>query len=112
MKIERTELMAYILIAIGVILLIITFYMAFTLLTSELGILAAPNLSEALGEILGPITKALIKVLYLGVMGWTGSIATIRGIQLIKEAKRTLPQKTLVQKQPSQPTQEKQQKKE
>lgn len=112
MKIERTELMAYVLIAIGVILLIITFYMAFTLLTSELGILAAPNLSEALGEILGPITKALIKVLYLGVMGWTGSIATVRGIQLIKEAKRTLPQKALVQKQPSQPKQEKEQKKE
>ena len=107
MKIERTELMAYILIAIGAILLIITFYMALTLLISELGILATPNLSEALGEILGPIAEALIKVLYLGVMGWTGSIATIRGIQLMKEAKSTLQQKPLVQQQPSPPAQEK-----
>ena len=112
MKIERTELMAYILIAIGAILLIITFYMAFTLLVAELGILAAPNLSEALGEILGPIAEALIKVLYLGVMGWTGSIATIRGIQLIKEAKSSVQQKATVQQQPSQPTQEKEEKKE
>ena len=81
--------------------------MAFTLLTSELGILATPNLSEALGEILGPITKALIKVLYLGVMGWIGSIATIRGIQLIKEVKKALPQTTQTQEQPSQPMREK-----
>lgn len=107
MKIEKAELVAYILIAIGAILLIITFYMAFMLLTAQLSILPTPNLSQAMGEILGPITEALIKVLYLGIMGWIGSIATIRGIQLIKETKSTTQKKM-----PSQSTQESKEKKE
>jgi len=85
---EKAELMSYILIIVGVILLIFTFVMAFVMITAELGVLASTNLSEALGEAIGPIAAALIRVLYLGVMGWTGSIATIRGVQLYKEAKR------------------------
>lgn len=91
MKMEKAELMAYILIIVGVILLIFTFAMAFVMITAELGILPSSNLSEALGDIIGPIAAALIRVLYLGVMGWTGSIATMRGIQFYREAKRTAP---------------------
>lgn len=88
MKIERPELVAYILIGVGIVLLILTFVMAFLLLTSLLDISAGGNLSDAIGDILGPIAEALIKVMYLGIMGWVGSIATIRGIQLIKEIKQ------------------------
>jgi len=91
---EKAELMSYILIIVGVTLLILTFVMAVVLVTSELGILSQSDLSQALGEILGPIAAAIIRVLYLGIMGWTGSIATIRGIQLYKEAKRIPPVKT------------------
>ncbi len=101
MKIERTELAGFILLGIGTVLLILTFYMAFTLVVSELGMLPAPNLSEAIGEILGPITEAIIKVMYLGVMGWTGSIAAIRGIQLIREARRVPQPKTRLVQQPT-----------
>ena len=101
MKIDRTELVAFILLGIGLVLLILTFYMAYTLVVAELGIISAPDLSEALGEILGPIAEAIIKVMYLGIMGWTGSIATMRGIQLTKEARRISVQ---------QPTQEKEEK--
>ena len=89
MKIERTELVAFILLGIGTVLLILTFYIAFTLVVTEVGTISALNLSEALGEILGPIAEAIIRVMYLGIMGWTGSIATIWGIQLIKEARRS-----------------------
>lgn len=89
MRIERAELAAFILLGIGVVLLILTFYMAFTLIGAEIDAISSSlNLSEAIGEILGPIVEAIIKVMYLGVMGWTGSIATIRGVQLLKEARR------------------------
>lgn len=107
MKIERTELVAFMLLGIGMVLLILTFYMAFTLIVAELGILSAPDLSEALGEILGPIAEAIIRVMYLGIMGWTGSIATVRGIQLIKEARRVPQPKTEPVQQPAPEKEEK-----
>ncbi|MGQ9624227.1 MAG: hypothetical protein ACUVUF_00415 [Candidatus Bathycorpusculaceae bacterium] len=89
MKIEKPELVAYILMVVGVVLLIFTFIMAYIMLIADTGILPALNLSEALGEILGPIAEAIIRIMYLGIMGWIGSILTIRGIQLYKESKPT-----------------------
>ncbi len=89
MKIEKPELVAFILIGVGLALLIFTFIMAYIMLIASIGILPAPNLSEALGEILGPIAEAIIRIMYLGIMGWAGSIATMRGIQLYKESKQT-----------------------
>jgi len=87
MRVEKAELMAYILIVVGLLLLIFTFIMAFLMLTSVVSISTQMDLSNALGEILGPIAEAVIKIMFLGVMGWTGSIATMRGIQLYKESK-------------------------
>lgn len=92
MKIEKPELVAYILIIVGLVLLIFTFIMAYIMLIADPNILPALNLSEALGEILGPIAVAIIRVMYLGIMGWVGSIATMRGIQLYKESKPTTQQ--------------------
>jgi len=88
MKIERTELIAYLLIGLGAFLLILTFVMAFSLVIAKISILSAPSLSETLGETLRLIAEALIRVMYLGIMGWMGSIATIRGIQLFREFKQ------------------------
>ncbi len=107
MKIERIELAAFTLLGIGAVLLILTFYMAFTLIVAELGIVSTLNLSEALGESLGPIAEAIIRVMYLGVMGWTGSITTIRGIQLIREARRVPQPKAEMDQQPSSKKEEK-----
>ncbi|MGB9960066.1 MAG: hypothetical protein ACPLKQ_06070 [Candidatus Bathyarchaeales archaeon] len=87
MKIEKPELVAYIMIAVGLVLLVLTFIIAALMLMSVVGIATAQDLSKALGGILGPIAEAVIKVMFLGIMGWTGSIATIRGIQLYKESK-------------------------
>jgi hypothetical protein len=97
MEIDRAEIVAYVLMGVGAVLLVITFYMAFTLLVSELGILPTLDLdlSEALGGILGPIANALIKILYLGVMGWVGSVATVRGIQLMREVRSRRQEKKL-----------------
>lgn len=87
MKTEKAELMAYILIAVGLLLLVITFIMAYLKLESVTSIMTSSDLSKALGEIFGPIVEAVIRIMFLGIMGWTGSIATIRGIQLYREAK-------------------------
>lgn len=101
MKTEKAELTAYILIAVGVILLSITFYMAFSLLWTQLGNLFGLDLTKALGSVLGPISEAIIKIMYLGIMGWIGSILTMRGVQLIKETKQASQQRTQVIQPPS-----------
>ena len=100
MKVEKPELMAYILIVVGLLLLIFTFVMAFLMLTSVVSIASSMDLSQALGEILGPIAEAVIKIMFLGVMGWTGSIATMRGIQLYKESKPAVHTPKLEEKPP------------
>jgi len=87
MKDDKAELVAYVIIAVGLLLLVLTFVMAYLMLTSVVNIMTSQDLSKALGEIFGPITEAVIKIMFLGIMGWVGSIATMRGIQLYKEAK-------------------------
>jgi hypothetical protein len=94
MKVEKSELVAYILIGVGVVLLILTFVMAYLILTSVVSLSTSQDLSKALGEILGPIAEAVVRVMFLGIMGWTGSIATMRGIQLYKESKPATQPKT------------------
>lgn len=104
MKTEKAELMAYILIAVGLLLLVIAFIMAYLKLESVASIMTSSDLSKALGEIFGPIVEAVIRIMYLGIMGWTGSIATIRGIQLYREAKTKMaPSVHPKPQQPSQP---------
>lgn len=86
-KAEKAELVAYILIAVGLFLLVLTFAIAYLTLMSIASIATSRDLAETIGIILGPIAEAVIKVMFLGVMGWAGSIATMRGIQLYREAK-------------------------
>lgn len=90
MKIEKPELVAYIMIATGLVLLILTFILAAIMLMSVVGIATSQDISKALGGILGPIAEAIIKVMFLGIMGWAGSLATMRGIQLYRESKSTM----------------------
>jgi uncharacterized protein YqhQ len=87
MKDDKAEIVAYAIIAVGLLLLVLTFVMAYLMLTSVVSIITSQDLPKALGEIFGPITEAVIKIMFLGIMGWVGSIATMRGIQLYKEAK-------------------------
>lgn len=90
MKTEKSELVSYILIAVGLILLILTFVIAYLMLTSSISLATSQDLAKAIGMILGPIAEAVIKIMFLGIMGWTGSIITMRGIQLYKESKSAL----------------------
>jgi len=84
MKIDKVEISGIAVLFIGVILLIFAFFNAYAFLTGQLEIVASQDILQAFGEALAPLIVAIIRILYLGIMGWIGSILTIRGIQLLK----------------------------
>lgn len=68
---------------IGVALLIFTFISAYGFLTQGLSIIASQDLVRTFGEALAPLIATCIRIMYLGVMGWVGSLLTIRGVTII-----------------------------
>ncbi len=70
-------------LSIGLALLIITFASAFAFLSDGLQILSTQNLAQTFGDSLAPLIATSIRVMYLGVMGWIGSLVTIRGVTII-----------------------------
>jgi hypothetical protein len=73
---------------VGVGLLIFTFISAFGFLTQSLPIIATQDLVETFGGALAPLIATSIRIMYLGVMGWIGSLLTIRGVTIIAHAPR------------------------
>src|SRR4030042_5513479 len=71
---------------VGVGLLIFTFVSAFGFLTQSLPIIATQDLGETFGGALAPLIATSIRIMYLGVMGWIGSLLTIRGVTIIAHA--------------------------
>jgi hypothetical protein len=93
-------------LGIGVTLLIFTFISSFGFLAEGSQILATQNLAETFGEALGPLIATSIRVMYLGVMGWIGSLITIRGVTIMSNA----PKAEAVATQPHEPMQKTQSK--
>lgn len=91
MRFDRVEVSGIVVLFIGVILLIATFYSAFMFLVGDITILASADLAELFGNALSPLIAAVIHILYLGVMGWMGSVMTIRAVQLLKKEKDAIP---------------------
>jgi hypothetical protein len=91
---QRIELSAYAVLFAGIGLLIFTFVNAYVLLIDEVGILGSSDMLKAFGEALGPLIVASIRVMFLAVMGWIGSIITVRGVQLLKQFGREANQAT------------------
>lgn len=85
---NKTKIVAYIVLFLGVGLLIFTFFNAYLLLGGVLSIAASPNLVEVFGQALAPLIEACIRAVYLGIMGWVGSILTVRGVQALAQVKR------------------------
>ncbi len=83
---------------IGIVLLIFTFVSAYVFLTESLSIIASEDLSRTFGEALAPLIATCIRVMYLGVMGWIGSLITIRGLTMIAHAPQTQTLTTTAQK--------------
>lgn len=92
MKFDKVEVSGLVVLFIGVTLLAATFYSAFVFLFGDVTILASVDLAELFGNALAPLIKAVIHVLYLGIMGWVGSVTTIRAVQLLKKEKEATPQ--------------------
>jgi hypothetical protein len=96
MQIDKNELIGIIILSLGLVFLILTFYMAFLFLIQELTIITQPDLVKSLGKILGPIAEAIIRIMFLAIMGWIGSLTTLRGMQFLRirkspEVKHTQP---------------------
>jgi len=95
-------------LCIGVTLLIITFVSAYGFLTESIMPLSTQDLVQTFGEALGPLIAAAIHIMYLGVMGWIGSLVTIRGVTLMTNAPKAetakpTPQASQVPQQKTQP---------
>ncbi len=68
---------------VGIALLIFTFVSAYGFLSESLSIIATEDLLKTFGEALAPLIATCIRIMYLGVMGWIGSLITIRGVTII-----------------------------
>ncbi len=84
---DKAEASGYATLFIGVALLAFTFASAYLFLTKNPSITGSPDLIAVFGGALAPLIEACIRIMYLGVMGWIGSVLTIRGVQLITRPK-------------------------
>jgi len=80
---DKIALSGITVLMIGVALLIGTFLSAYGFLTQSLSIIASEDLVQTFGEALAPLIATCIRIMYLGVMGWIGSLLTIRGVTII-----------------------------
>jgi hypothetical protein len=84
LRIDSIKVSGFIILFIGVGVLLFTVYNAYLLMTGVLGIeWGSEDLMRFFGEALAPLIVYAIKALYLGIMGWIGSILTRRGIQTL-----------------------------
>jgi len=83
---DKVALSGITVLMVGVALLIFTFLSAYGFLTQGLSIIASQDLVQTFGEALAPLIATCIRIMYLGVMGWIGSLLTIRGVTIIAHA--------------------------
>jgi hypothetical protein len=83
---DKIALSGVTVLCIGVALLIFTFFSAYGFLTADLSPISTQDLVQTFGEALGPLIAAAIHIMYLGVMGWVGSLITIRGVTIMTHA--------------------------
>jgi len=95
---DKIALSGITVLGIGVALLVFTFISAYGFLAQSLSIIASQDLVQTFGEALAPLIVTCIRIMYLGVMGWVGSLLTIRGVTIIAHTPQTptvVPQKPI-----------------
>jgi hypothetical protein len=92
LKIDKPEISGLLVLFIGVGLLAFTFLNAYWLLSEDINILASQDLVSAFGQALAPLVVTVIHIMYLGIMGWVGSLLTLRGIPLLTHPKTAITQ--------------------
>ncbi len=83
--VDKTETSGFIVLFVGVALLVFTFFNAYLFLKGLLNIISSADLMESFGQALAPLIEACIRAIYLGIMGWIGSILTIRGVNILTQ---------------------------
>ena len=86
---EKMAISAFTVLGVGIALLIFTFVSAYVFLTAGLQTISTQDLVTNFGEALASLITTSIRVMYLGVMGWIGSLVTIRGVNLIANVPKT-----------------------
>jgi hypothetical protein len=99
---DKITLSGTAMLAIGAALLIFTFISAYGLLTQSLSIITSGDLVATFGNALAPLIATCIRIMYLGVMGWIGSLLTIRGVTIIANVPKM---ETVTPQQPTVPQQ-------
>jgi len=88
---DKIALSGVTVLMIGVALLIFTFISAWGFLTQSLDIIPSQDLVQTFGEALAPLIATAIRIMYLGIMGWVGSLVTIRGVTIIANVPKIEP---------------------
>ena len=99
---DKVALSGIAVLMIGVVLLLFTFISAYGFLTQSLSIIATEDLVRTFGEALAPLIATCMRIMYLGIMGWVGSLLTIRGVTIIAHTPQmpaVVPQKPQVAQQ-------------
>lgn len=86
---DKVALSGITVLSVGLILLVITFASAFGFLSEALPLFSSQDLVQTFGQTLSPLIEAAIRIMYLGVMGWIGSLVTIRGVTIIANTPKT-----------------------
>lgn len=87
---DKALVSGYVTLFIGVALLAFTFISAYLFLRNDPSIAGSPDLVTVFGDALAPLIMTCIRVMYLGIMGWIGSLLTIRGVQLVTQIRREI----------------------
>lgn len=77
------KLSGFAVLFIGVALLLFTFIMAYQFMVGIAEILTSGDYMDMFGKVLSPLIEYALRALFLGIMGWIGSILTRRGVQII-----------------------------
>ncbi|MEM0356836.1 MAG: hypothetical protein QXL77_00435 [Candidatus Bathyarchaeia archaeon] len=86
---EKITFSGMVVLGIGVVLLIFTFISAYGFLTQSLSIASSDDFVQTFGAALAPLIATCIRLMYLGIMGWVGSLLTIRGVTILIHAPKT-----------------------
>jgi hypothetical protein len=73
---------------LGIVLLLFTFVIGYILLRNQVGgIVTATTTTAGLTTAMGTLLDAAVAALFLGIMGWVGSLLLLRGIEFMKVEK-------------------------
>ncbi len=81
--IDSVKMSGFAVLFMGVAVLLSTFVTAYQLMIGVLEIPKSGDLLNLFGSAFAPLIVYAIRALYLGIMGWIGSILTRRGVQTI-----------------------------